>query len=502
MSSATTDAAAPPTLSIVVLVYNTAQFLEECFDSLLAQQYRNIEIIAIDDASTDGSPDICRRYAAQYANFRVIEKANEGGAVSGNLGIAQARGDYVALVDSDDLVTPEGYLRLMDEAMTTGADIVIGRAARLIDGVRSSVAFLYEPYVWSRRRVLDSVHEFPDLIHDGFYWNKVFRTAFLREHGLGMVPGLLYADRPFVHKAYYLSRRTAIIPDLVYLWRSRPTGTQPSITQRITDAANFTDRMRSVAIEWHDFDGVAEADDYRRSIAVTNLQRALFAASGMAGSPAFRAVYVPAMQRLLALYGALDYRALGPRRSLYLALIDRGEVGGLCFLLGMTSEKCWIAEIDGAVYWQQPFLDNPEVPVAREVMRLDFPIAGFFRLGWTGLGDHGLRLELDLHEAIMARCSVGLSLQSLDGEDLARFVPQGRLRANTWGYDLDTAGHAWEPGELYGLVLHYRSGQVEGRYRIGKAMLQPEQLPTLPQRRGPGMLLYAPEAGGLGFRAD
>src|SRR5690606_39794010 len=87
------------------------------------------------------------------------------------------------------------------------ADITIGRAARLVDGARSAAGFLYEPYVWSQRRTFDSVEQFDDVIHDCFYWNKVFRTGFLRAHGLGMDPGLLYADRPFVHRAYWHSRR-------------------------------------------------------------------------------------------------------------------------------------------------------------------------------------------------------------------------------------------------------------------------------------------------------
>src|SRR5690606_26296191 len=220
MNPASPPATPAPLLSIVVLVYNTSAYLRECFDSLLHQAYRNIEIIAIDDASTDDSLAICREYEAAHPNFSCISKPNEGGAIAGNLGISLARGEYVALVDSDDVVTPDGYRLLMEEALRTGADITIGRAARLVDGARSAAGFLYEPYVWSQRRTFDSVEQFDDVIHDCFYWNKVFRTGFLRAHGLGMDPGLLYADRPFVHRAYWHSRRTAIIPDLVYLWRT------------------------------------------------------------------------------------------------------------------------------------------------------------------------------------------------------------------------------------------------------------------------------------------
>ncbi len=502
MNTPTSGPGAQPLLSIVVLVYNTAQYLAECFDSLLNQRYDNIEIIVIDDGSTDGSLAICQEYERRQSNFRCIKKHNEGGAASGNLGISLARGEYVSVVDSDDMVTTEGYRMLMDEALRTNADIVIGRAARLTDGVISSVAFLYEPYVWSQRQVFDSVSDFPDVVHDCFYWNKIFRTAFLRDNGLGMVPGLLYADRPFVHRAYWYSRRTAIIPNLVYYWRSRLRGSERSITQNIHQADNFADRVRSMMIEWHDFEDIAEAAGYREMIAVCNLQRAIYAAPGIVASPIFRKAFVEWMQKLIALYGDLDWRELGVRRCLYLELIRRGEIEALCFLLGVTTERGWIAEIDDACYWQQPFLDNPEIQLPREVMRLNFPCIGFFQLLNITLNDVQLALTLHLHDRIMDRCEVEFELHSIHCEGGWRFESLGREDQHRWRYTLDLRACVWEPGALYGVVLHYRTiDGIRGRYRIGQKMVPPEWLPTLPLTSIRGNLLFSPEAGGIGFVA-
>jgi len=490
-------------LSIVVLVYNTAQYLPACFDSLLQQDYRNIEIIAIDDASTDDSLAICRDYERRHANFRCISKHNEGGAVSGNLGVSLARGRYVALVDSDDMVTTDGYRLLMAQALQADADIVIGRAARLQGDSISSVAFLYEPYVWSRRRSFDSVAGFPDVIHDCFYWNKVFRTGFLRDNGLGMVPGLLYADRPFVHRAYWYSRRTVIIPELVYYWRRRPEGAAASISQNFRQADNFVDRIHSMKLEWHDFDDIPEAADYRRAIAVANLQRALHAAPGIVASPALRQAFLTSMQELLALYGELDCRALGARRCLYLELIKRGETGGLCFLLGITSERGWIAEIDGACYWKQPFLDNPEIALPRACMRLEFPNIGFFRLRDICLDEDNLSLTLELHDRIMASCEVWFELHAINGEGSWELQPEGSAGEHRWHYRLDMRGPDWRPGGLYGLVLHYRTTDgIHGRYRIGPAMVPPGWPASLPLRSSVGNLMFSPEAGGMGLAVN
>ncbi|HEY0333296.1 MAG TPA: glycosyltransferase [Stenotrophomonas sp.] len=495
-----------PLLSIVVLVYNTAQYLPECFDSLLGQDLQDIEIIAVDDGSSDDSWSICRRYEAENPNFRCITKTREGGAVAGNLGISLAYGQYVALVDSDDVVTRQGYRALIEEAKRTDADIVVGRAARLTDGALSATAFLYEPFVWSQPRVVHSIGEFPTLIDDGFYWNKIFRTDFLRAHALGMEPGLLYADRPFVHRAYFLSRCTAIVPELVYLWRTRPAGAEASITQGLREADNFADRMRSVTLEWQQYEALPGGEPYRRAIALTNLHRALHAANGIVASPRMRKAFVQGIQALLALYGEMDYRPLGARRWLYLELIRRGQIEGLCFLLGIGADRGWTTEIDGACYWQQPFLDNAELNVdglgiPREVMRLHFPLPGFFRLSGAELSGDRLCLDLNLHDAIMARCEVDFELHPVDGGPVVPLRRTGRSEAHQYGFTVDLGTAPLMPGTLYGVIMRYASDAGSGRYRLGQGLLPEGWARRAPQEGPSGQLRHAAEAGGLAFQA-
>jgi len=487
-----------PLLSIVVLVYNTAQYLRECFDSLLAQDYANIEIIAIDDDSDDGSWQICCEYETAHPRLRCLRKTNEGGAVAGNLGMSLARGEYVALVDSDDVVPPDGYRQLMAAAVAERADIAIGRAARLREGQVLAGAFLYEPFVWRQPRSLAALGEFPYLIHDCFYWNKVFRTAFLHEHGLGMVPGLLYADRPFVHRAYYLSRRTTIVPALVYYWRQRPAGAQASISQSLGTIANFEDRIRSFLIEWDEFADLPEAQDHRRMVAVYNLQRALLPLQGIASSPAFRAAFVTGVQRLLQAYGDLDFSALGVRKAMYLELIRRGWIEELCFMVG-DAGNCRTVELDDGCYWSQPLLDNPERPLPREGMRLRFPTIGFFRVSAIEARDGALRLVLDISDRIMAECDVHFELQSVHDARGHRLQPEGRVEEGRWAYRLDLAQAAPAQG-LYGVVLTYSGGPYAGHYRIGRQLATPELCAALPLEAGDGQPFYSQEVGGLGLR--
>ncbi|MCM1056211.1 MAG: glycosyltransferase [Firmicutes bacterium] len=99
-------------ISVIVPVYNTKEYLERCVSSLLAQTYQDMEIILVDDGSTDGSGEICDRFGERDRRVRVFHKENGGSSSARNLGIDQAKGDHIGFVDSDDYVDPDMYERL------------------------------------------------------------------------------------------------------------------------------------------------------------------------------------------------------------------------------------------------------------------------------------------------------------------------------------------------------------------------------------------------------
>lgn len=490
-------------LSIVVLVYNTEAYLRECFDSLLNQSYKNIEIIAVDDGSSDGSYSICEEYQARYSHFRCVRKANEGGAVAGNYGLAMARGEYAAFVDSDDFVTSDGYSLMMHEALNQKADIVIGRAAYLRSGELSFVDFLYQPFVWKQYRIVDGVREFPDLIHDGFYWNKVFRLAFLRQHSLGMEPGLLYADGLFVRQAYWHSQRTVIIPQLVYIWRSRSDELNTSITQRLTSPDVFRDRLISMRLDWEKLDRFPAADWYKHRVAVCNLQRALLVAHSIIASKALRQVFLETMQELLDLYRDVDMTALGARRLLYLELIKMNEVAGLCYLLGLPYKGREVWEEDGKIYWKQPFFNSPDFYVDRSVCEVKFPVAGFFEISALLFNADGLYLELSIHESMRRDCKIEFEMQGIFGEGVVLFKELGSVAPGTFAYSLAfDILECLSKDAVYGLVMNYTYGGVSGYFRIGRALVDDAVLSVLPFQSPCGReLFWSAGVGGIGMQS-
>lgn len=111
-------------LSITIPVYNAEKYLDECVQSLLAQTYKDYEIILVDDGSKDKSVDMCDRYSEKYENVRVIHKENGGVQTARNVGLENSKGDLVAFIDSDDLVDPQAFEIMIKAMERTKADVV------------------------------------------------------------------------------------------------------------------------------------------------------------------------------------------------------------------------------------------------------------------------------------------------------------------------------------------------------------------------------------------
>lgn len=110
-------------ISIIVPVYNVESYLKQCIDSILAQSYKNLEIILVDDGSTDRSGQICDQYAEKDSRIHVVHKANGGLSSARNAGLKICHGDYLGFVDSDDYIAPEMYKVLLDNLFREDADI-------------------------------------------------------------------------------------------------------------------------------------------------------------------------------------------------------------------------------------------------------------------------------------------------------------------------------------------------------------------------------------------
>ena len=120
-------------ISIVVPIYNTEKYLKKCLDSIINQTYKELEIILIDDGSTDGSEKICDEYALNDNRVHVIHKVNEGVSIARINGVEQATGEYITFVDSDDYISNNAVEILVNQQRKTSSDLIIGQLYESID---------------------------------------------------------------------------------------------------------------------------------------------------------------------------------------------------------------------------------------------------------------------------------------------------------------------------------------------------------------------------------
>ncbi len=179
-------------LSVVIPAYNAQKFISRCISSALASDLKEIEVIAVDDGSTDETKDILSWYENMYPQFfKKIFKENGGAAEARNYGIAESKGHYIAFIDSDDMIRPNAYSTMYDSLQKTGADIAIGRLYKVDNDkyyVRHTLplpaykAINPEEYL----RLL-----FTQTYNNVAVWNKMYRTKLVQEHP---IPLLSYED--------------------------------------------------------------------------------------------------------------------------------------------------------------------------------------------------------------------------------------------------------------------------------------------------------------------
>ena len=164
-----------PTVSVIVPVYNVEKYVLACLESLAAQTLKNIEVILIDDGSTDSSGAICENFARQDPRFRLFRQDNAGLAGARNTGLGLVRGEYIAFADSDDTVEPEMLETMLSFAREANADIAIcGRRLVWENGETETMFTLPAPEVFDSR---EAVRRF--LLSEGMdaaAWDKLYRA--------------------------------------------------------------------------------------------------------------------------------------------------------------------------------------------------------------------------------------------------------------------------------------------------------------------------------------
>lgn len=220
-----------PLLSIMVPVYNVAQYLDQCIQSILNQSYSNIELILINDGSTDGCDDICQYYSELDHRVIYIKKyKNEGLVEARKLGVRIARGKYIGFVDSDDYVTSNMFTSLMEKAIKYDTDMVIsGHKEVLNDTIIDTMRNDFADGLYEKDDIIRTIYSY--MLYTGvfgepgifsYYWNKIFKTELIVNNIHGIDRNIsIGEDAACVYPCIIDAQKIYILNETNYRYRQR-----------------------------------------------------------------------------------------------------------------------------------------------------------------------------------------------------------------------------------------------------------------------------------------
>ena len=218
-----------PKVSVIVPAYNMEPYLRDTLDSLVAQSLEEVEVIMVNDGSTDGTQNIMEEYQTHHPHFRLITQTNKGTSAAKNRGITEAQGEYLAFLDGDDLITPLSLEKMCTRAQKMKADLVVGRTRTFS---RFGKSYLQDTVKLSRREVIEPFDL--NLVWSFSQSNKLFSREKVQEMDLRF-PDKKYAeDGIFVLDFAHHAARITGCPEDILLYRRRVLGDEYSATQTIT----------------------------------------------------------------------------------------------------------------------------------------------------------------------------------------------------------------------------------------------------------------------------
>lgn len=223
-------------VSIIIPVYNVQDYLQKSLDSIVHQTHDRLDVILIDDGSTDRSGEICDEYARQDMRFRVIHQQNAGAANAKNAGLELAKGEYIAFIDSDDWAEPDWIQQMLDEALSHDADVAeCGFWMEYVGGAETAAAAKTLGFgIWNTE---DYLRAYPTAWQCALFWNKLFKASLLKEIRFHKERRCI-DDEFFTYKAITKANKVVRIDRELYHYRQRRssvTQSQKTLFQRTID---------------------------------------------------------------------------------------------------------------------------------------------------------------------------------------------------------------------------------------------------------------------------
>jgi glycosyltransferase involved in cell wall biosynthesis len=385
------------TVTVVVAAYNAGATLDRALRSALNQTHRNIEVVVVDDASTDGTLAVAQGHAQRDTRVRIVARPQNSGGVGAprNNGIEAARGQYVMFLDADDELPHKACEVLLASALATGAEITAGRALR-VNLTEDETTVWQDRLYGADRRITGGLTAAPELFDDPIAAAKLYRVDFLHHHGIRFPEGVFFEDTYFSTVAGYYARTVTLLAAPVYRWIWERESDTPSITNRRGELRSIQDRVR--VHRWADEflvrHGAHDLVAHKAAKFLSHDLR-LYTPELRADDDGYREGFLKATAPYLRSLPADAYELCGPLERVRAFGLIHGRVDVALSVADYTQRRSVLSsdlvERDGKVYWSGSLLGRPGAERFLDVTDLD--LSGT-RLGDARLFNQATRVEI------------------------------------------------------------------------------------------------------------
>lgn len=256
-------------ISVIVAAYNIEDYISACLESIIKQSHKNLEIIVVDDGSTDHTRHLIKEFAKQDARIKIIHQKNAGLSAARNSGILASTADYLCFIDGDDTISPDYVSKLYSRLYHTHSDIAVcGYETISIDHSESHVTFHEAETTTGHDAARNLLLTQENL--DVVAWNKIYKKSLFIEHSIFYPVGDVNEDNLTTYKIYSVAKKVTYLMEPLYQYYRR----QGSITDKATTLQRLTIKERA-ATEAIDF--FAKENASLRAAAHVSLLLAKFA---------------------------------------------------------------------------------------------------------------------------------------------------------------------------------------------------------------------------------
>lgn len=216
-------------VSVIIPIYNSQNYLEECLNSVIQQSLQDLEIICINDGSTDNSAKILEKFAQKDSRIKVINQTNRGVSVARNYGIQIATGEYISFVDSDDYLDLDYFEKLYCSAKEHDADLSAGSILRFKGKKKKYLVKQTKEIITSN---IQRKYKLLKLPHWSFSCGKIYRAKALKESGILFKEGVFYEDIVFINMLVHKLSKLVVVPNATYYYRIHSSSITNSTTPK------------------------------------------------------------------------------------------------------------------------------------------------------------------------------------------------------------------------------------------------------------------------------